>query len=131
MKLGATAYVRDSREAVEFYKEAFGLELGNCAMYPDGSYLHAELCREGKEIFDVSEETRNGVYAELALTSTQRPIMTYGINFDNGDEVRKAYRMLFEGGRVILPVSSLPWSPCCCEVIDKYGIDWFVCQMPD
>ncbi len=55
MNLGATLYVKNSIEAVEFYIEAFGMTLGYHAKNSDGSFLHAELLKGGKPIFAVSE----------------------------------------------------------------------------
>ncbi|MNI93711.1 hypothetical protein D3C81_2168000 [compost metagenome] len=52
--------------------------------------------------------------------------MSYGINFDNEDEVSKAFSMLAEGGNVLFELGSLPWSSCCAEVIDKYGVYWYI-----
>ena len=128
MKLGATLYIKNTVEAVEFYKEAFGLILGYNEKYPDGTFLHAELHRDGHEVFAVSE-SQNDDFVNVMLASSlkdSRPTMSYGINFDNEDEVKKAYSMLTEGGKVLLPLGSLPWSACCAEVVDKYGVYWYI-----
>ena len=45
MDLGATLYVKNSVEAVEFYIEAFRMTLGYNAKNSDSSFLHAELFR--------------------------------------------------------------------------------------
>ncbi|MCL2351362.1 MAG: VOC family protein [Firmicutes bacterium] len=135
MRLGATLYVKNSIEAVETYKKAFGLDLGSDAMtpvtYPDGTYLHAPLFRGGREIFDVSEETRNDKLLELLRSSDQRPISSIGINLASEQEVRKAFEILAKDGRIIGPLKSEPWCACCGEVVDKYGVNWFVCLMED
>lgn len=128
MKLGATLYIKNTVEAVEFYKEAFGMTLGYNEKFPDGTIMHAVLLRDGHEIFAVSE-SRNDTFVNVMLTSTlkqSRPTMSYGINFDNEDEVRKAYSMLAEGGKVLFPLGSLPWSSCCADVVDKYGVYWYI-----
>lgn len=131
MRFGATMYIKDSIKAVEFYQEAFGLTLGNYEKNEDGTFLHAPLMKNGKEIFAVSEETGNGALVNMMLSSSQQPIMIYGLVFDHEDEVKKAYQMLLEGGRINLPLTSTPWSSCCGEVIDKFGVAWFVCIMQD
>lgn len=128
MKLGATLYIKNTVEAVEFYKEAFGMTLGYNEKFPDGTFIHAVLLRDGHEVFAVSE-SQNDAFVKVMLTSSlkeSRPTMSYGINFDNEDEVRKAYSMLAEGGKVLFPLGSLPWSSCCAEVIDKYGVYWYI-----
>lgn len=128
MKLGATLYIKNTIEAVEFYKEAFGMTLGYYEKFPDGTFMHAALFRDGQEIFAVSE-SKNDSFVNIMLTSSlkeSRPTMSYGINFDNEDEVRKAYSMLSEGGKVLFPLGSLPWSSCCADVVDKYGVYWYI-----
>jgi uncharacterized glyoxalase superfamily protein PhnB len=129
MRFGATMYVKNSSEAVEFYQKAFGLTLGDYEKNADGTYLHAPLLKNGVEIFAVSETTNNGALVEMMLSSHQQPITIYGLAFDHEDEVKKAYQMLVEGGRINLPLTSMPWSACCGEVVDKYGVAWFVCIM--
>lgn len=128
MKLGATLYIKNTVEAVEFYKEAFGMSLGYNEKFQDGTYIHAVLLRDGHEVFAVSE-SRNDDFVNAMLSSSlkeSRPTMSYGINFDNEDEVRKAYSMLVEGGKVLFPLGSLPWSSCCADVVDKYGVYWYI-----
>lgn len=132
MKLGATLYVKNSGEAVEFYKEAFGLTLGYHEKYDNGNYFHASLSKYGNEIFCVSEEIDNDDFIackELVLIDKKRPIMTYGLDFDNEEEVKKAFNMLSESGRILMPLTSVPWTPCGGEVVDKYGVDWYICQL--
>ena len=124
MKLGATLYIKNTVEAVEFYKEAFGMTLGFNENFPDGTYMHAVLLRDGHEVFSVSE-SQNESFVNVMLTSSlkeSRPTMSYGINFDNEDEVKKAYSILAEGGEVLFPLGPLPWSSCCDDVVDKYGV---------
>jgi PhnB protein len=82
----------------------------------------------GHEVFAVSE-SKNDTFVNIMLSSSlkeSRPTMSYGINFDNEDEVRKAYSMLAEGGKVLFPLGSLPWSSCCADVVDKYGVYWYI-----
>ena len=128
MKLGATLYIKNTVEAVEFYKEAFGMTLGYNEKFQDGTYMHAVLLRDGHEVFAVSE-SQNDDFVNAMLSSSlkeSRPTMSYGINFDNEDEVRKAYSMLVQGGKVLFPLGSLPWSSCCADVVDKFGVYWYI-----
>ncbi|ADL50819.1 VOC family protein [Clostridium cellulovorans] len=128
MKLGATLYIKNTVEAVEFYKEAFGMTLGYNEKFPDGTFMHAALLKDGHEVFAVSE-SRNDDFLKVMLASSlkeSRPTMSYGINFDNEEEVKKAYAMLIDGGTVLFPLGSLPWSSCCAEVVDKYGVYWYI-----
>jgi len=129
MRFGATMYIKNSGEAAAFYQEAFGLTLGDFLKGDNGTYIHAPLLKNGVEIFCVSEETNNSALVEMLLSSNQQPVTVYGLCFDSEDEVKKAYRMLAEDGRITLPLTSTSWSPCCGEVIDRFGVAWFVCIM--
>ncbi len=128
MKLGATVYIQNTLEAVPFYLKAFGLTLGYHETFPDGTYMHAALMKDGDEIFCVSE-SKNEAFVEIMLRSSlakSRPTMSYGLNFANAGEVNKAYDLLRKEGTVMLPIGSLPWSACCAEVVDKYGVYWYI-----
>ncbi len=128
MKLNATLYIKNTIEAIEFYQEAFGLTLGYNEKFPDGTFLHAVLLKNGEEIFSVSE-SQNDSFVNVMLASSlngSRPTMSYGINFESEDQVKKAYSVLVQGGKVLLPLGSLPWSSCCAEVVDTYGVYWYI-----
>lgn len=80
------------------------------------------------EVFTVSE-SQNDAFVNVMLMSSlkgSRPTMSYSIDFVSEDEVRKAYSVLAEGGKVLLPLGSLPWSSCCAEVVDKFGVYWYI-----
>ncbi len=128
MQLGATLYIHNTLEAAERYQHAFGLTLGYHAMNPDGSYLHASLCRDGQEVFAISE-SRNDALVNLlrqADIHTNRPVANLGLDFPTEDEVLHAFAMLAKDGTVTLPLQSLPWCPLAGEVVDKYGVYWYI-----
>jgi PhnB protein len=124
MILGATLYVKNSVEAVEFYMEAFGMTLGYNAKNDDGSFLHAELRRGEKTIFAVSENNDEEIVR--ATLASNRPTMEYGINLDNDEELHHAYKILVEGGHILRELGPLPWSPCSADIVDKYGVCWYI-----
>src|SRR5512145_1933495 len=95
MNLGATLYVKNSVDAVEFYIEAFRMTLGYNAKNSDGSFLHAELLKGEKSIFAVSENNDEEIVR--SMLAAKRPTMSYGINLDNDDELKHAYKTLVEG----------------------------------
>ncbi|WP_438433735.1 VOC family protein [Gorillibacterium sp. sgz500922] len=128
MKLGATLYIQNTVEAVKLYQEAFGLTLGYQVRFPDGTFLHAELQKDGSEVFAVSECRNDAFVATMRASSLQesRPTMSYSLTFANAEEVENAYTLLAEGGTVLFPLGSLPWSACCAEVVDRYGVYWYI-----
>ena len=128
MHLGMTLYIQNTIEAVEFYKNAFGLSLGYNEKFPDGTYMHAELQKDGKTIFAVSESSNNKLVAAMHEFARKEmsPTTSCGISFDTEDEIKKAYDMLTREGVVRRPLGALPWSVCSADVLDKYGVYWYI-----
>lgn len=128
MELGMTLYIKNTLEAVEFYKEAFGMTLGYNEKFPDGTYMHAELQKDGKTVFAVSEAENGELVAAMheMLEKGISPTTSCGIGFGTEEEVRKAYDMLSAEGVVRRPLGSLPWSACSADVLDKYGVYWYI-----
>lgn len=128
MMLGAAVSVNNSNEAIGFYCEAFGMTLGYYSKNPDGTYLHAELEKNGKPIFCIAESTNHEATDKLAevARATDCPIMNYGIDFDTKEEIEKAYTSLRTQGHVIRPLGPLPWSTLSADVVDKYGVYWYI-----
>jgi len=124
MNLGATLYVKNSVAAVEFYSEAFGMTLGYHAKNSDGSFLHAELLKGEATIFAVSENNDDEI--ARSMLAAKQPTMSYGINLDNDDELQHAYKILAKDGHILRELGSLPWSPCSADIVDKYGICWYL-----
>ncbi|HAN22097.1 MAG: hypothetical protein A2Y15_03780 [Clostridiales bacterium GWF2_36_10] len=131
MRLGATLYVKNSFEAVERYKEAFGLTLGYHVIHDEEEigqhYFHASLMRGEEEIFAVSEF---GNYLEdryLAEIPISRHNTEICLGLGSEEAVKKAFSVLSEGGMVITPLESTSWNACVAQVVDKYGIGWFIC----
>lgn len=128
MNLGMTLYLKNSLEAVELYQEAFGLTLGEYAKFPDGTYMHAPLLKDGKEIFAVCESPNCNIVNVIHEAASNKvvPIASHGIDFDTEDEVKKAYEMLKEEGVIIRPLGPLPWDTCSADIVDKFGACWYL-----
>jgi uncharacterized glyoxalase superfamily protein PhnB len=124
MVLGATLYLQDSVEAARFYCDAFNMAIGYNQKHADGTYLHAELERAGNSIFAVSESRDAGI--REATLSAKQPTMSLGVNLDSEEELKHAYETLAKGGHVLRPLGELPWSPCSADVVDKYGVCWYI-----
>ena len=124
MNLDATLYVKNSVEAVDFYIKAFRITLGYHVKHSDGSFLHAELLKEEQSIFAVSENNDEEIVRSMLVS--KQPTMSYGINLDNDEELHHAYKILGEGGHILRELGSLPWSPCSADLVDKYGVCWYL-----
>lgn len=128
MQTGMTLYINHTLEAVDFYREVFGLSLGYHVKFPDGTYLHAELQKDGANVFAVSEAP-NGALAEALRAFAQSgtpPTTSIGLRFDTREEIERAYHCLGKEGVVVRPLGPLPWSVCSADVLDKYGIYWYI-----
>ena len=76
MNIGIGLYVKNSVEAVELYKEAFGLDLGYHVKNPDGTYFHSELYKHGKEFLSVVEAPNDNIgeyTVQLGLPLLMKP----------------------------------------------------------
>ena len=109
--------VKNSDEALKFYREAFDARV-LCAYHNEGvGYMHAEL----------------DVYGQVvALTELEGDIvpgntMMFCLHFGEGGEpcVRKAYEVLKRDAVSCTPiVSDCGYSPCQFVVTDKFGVCW-------
>jgi len=115
--IGHTIYVRNSAQAVAVYQEVFGLELGYHVLNADGSFYHSELYANGQEVLSV---------VETKWENQKNNIVCLGMTLPNELAVRRAFSMLKEGGEVLRPLGALPWSPCCAEVVDRFGVWWYI-----
>ena len=117
MQIGYGLHFKNSVEAVDLYMKVFGLELGYHVKNSDGTYFHSELYKSGKEVLSVVECSNN---------DAKENTVQLGITFDNEAEVRKAYALLSAEGTVKTSIGPLPWSPCAADVIDKFGVWWYI-----
>lgn len=128
MELGATLYIKNTVEAVAFYQEAFELSLGYCEKFPDGTYMHAELQKDGKTVFAISEHSNEKYVRDMHMQVANKisPIVSLGIGFATENEVKKAYDMLMREGTAFREIGELPWSKCSADVLDKFGVYWYI-----
>lgn len=117
MDIGIGLYVKNSAEAVPFYMDVFGLVLGYHVKNEDCSFFHSELNRAGKEVLSVVEASG----ADIAGTC-----VSLGVDMPDEASVQLAFNKLREGGRVLMEVGPLPWSPCAAEVVDRFGVRWYI-----
>ena len=117
VEVGHTIYVKNSAEAVLLYQKTFGLELGYHVKNSDGSYYHSELYSDGHPVLCVAESKE---------AASENNIVCLGLTLESEQAVRRAYELLCSDGRVKLELTSLPWSPCCAEVVDRFGVWWYI-----
>ncbi len=87
--IGIGLYLKNSLEAVELYKEAFGFELGYHVMNTDGKgYFHSELVKDGEPQFCV---------AEAPEPPAGNPVQL-GVDFQSREDLERAFS-IFKGRR--------------------------------
>lgn len=122
MEVGIQVYVKGSLEAVALYKKAFEAELEYNVLNPEGGYFHAELSVNGKLFLAVSEVGENF----NTDVFPQYPNMNFGIVLDDEEALQNAYSVLSGGAAIKTPLRTLPWSDLCADIVDRFGIYWYL-----
>jgi PhnB protein len=127
MNIGFQIYLHGSLDAVDFYQKAFGATLGYHVQNPDGTFMHAELYVDGELLLALSESNNNiAIENKMKYSATTYPAMNFCVNFKDEQAVKKAYDVLKDEANILFPLGPLPWSPCCSNLIDKFGIFWYI-----
>jgi len=109
-------YVKGSNEAVSLYKKAFDAQLISEYKNDDGTYMHAELDVNG-QIISLSEAIE-----DVIPGNTMQFCFHYGEGYEK--EIEKAYKILKEDGKVLIPLGECFFSPLMMGIIDKFGVNW-------
>jgi len=109
--------VKKSNQAVRFYQNAFDAKLVCRHENDNGTIAHAELDIFG-QIISISESDQ-----EETITGNT---MQFGLHFGDGKEelVQKIIDNLSDGAKILC--QAVDWSPLQTELIDKYGVHWFI-----
>lgn len=114
--------VRGAREAIEFYKKAFGAKEVGCMTGPDGnSVMHAEV-RIGSSILWLADEMPvMGCVSPLALNGSPVTLHIYTADVDAMCEQAKS-----AGAEVKMPPQDMFWGDRYCQVRDPFGHTWSI-----
>jgi len=115
-----TLFVENVEDAFEFYKNALGME----AVSHHGYDI---LSLNGEHFYNIFEAPaeEHDILAQTTFKSRHR--LFTGIELTTKAEVHHAVNVLTAGGgKIIDPPKPLPWSPCAADVLDKYGVKWFI-----
>jgi PhnB protein len=112
-------FVKESNNALEFYKKAFDAKV--LCTYPnsDGTLMHSELDVYG-QIMMLSE-----LMEENVVTGNT---MMFCLDFGEGKEaiVQKIYDTLNDEAKILYPLSQCDYSPLMADIIDKFGVRWCI-----
>ncbi len=118
----------NAREAMEFYKEAFGGKLV-FSTFKDGGVPHDPS--EDDKIMHGMLEADNGITlmgADTPKSMEYNPGKNVAISLsgDNEDELTGYYNKLSAGGHIHEKLSKAPWGDTFGMFADKFGIEWMV-----
>jgi PhnB protein len=127
MKTALQAYVHGSIAAVDLYQQAFGATLGYHVRNPDGTFMHAELYVDGELLLAVSE-ANNTIARDnrMNYSATTYPAMNFCVRLKDEHAVKHAYAVLQDEANILYPLGALPWSTCCANLVDQFGIFWYI-----
>ncbi len=114
--------VRNAKEALEFYKNAFGAQIGNVAHMPDGKVMHASLRIGDSQLMLNDEMPEYGALSPLSAGGNS-PV-TIHIYTENVDEAFN--RAVSAGAKVQMPLMDQFWGDRYGLVTDPYGHKWSI-----
>lgn len=127
MKIAFQVYLHGSNAAVELYQRAFGATLGNHVYHADGTFLHAELYVDGALLLAVSESNNEiAKEARARYSASTYPAMNFCVTLNDEHAVKRAYDILADDATILHPLGSLPWSSCCANIVDRFGVFWYL-----
>ena len=110
--------VRNADQALEFYKKAFGAEVGNVAHMPDGKVMHAEL-KIGDSVIFVNDSM--GKLAPGAEAGASNPMYLH-LYVPDADTIFN--RAVTAGARVEMPIQNMFWGDRYGKLTDPFGQQW-------
>ncbi len=115
-------YLDNCKEALEFYKEAFGGRIDNVQLADDydgfegqeGKIIHAELHINDQCVLYFVDLLGKDLGGNIELV----------LELDDEDEIRKVYDFLNKDGNVDYELQKAPWGALHALLTDKYGVTW-------
>ena len=113
----------NAEEAMNFYISLFdNSEIVNITRYganetgKEGTIMHAIFSLNGQEYMCIDSYVKHGF--------TFTPAMSLYVTCDTEEEIDKVFEKLSEGGKILMPLGSYPFSERFGWVNDKYGVSW-------
>lgn len=111
--------VKGAKQAIEFYKKAFGATEHGVFLGPDGLVMHAEIKIGNSFLFLVDESPMMGNKSPLALGGNPVSIQLY---VEDADTLFN--RAVTAGAKVVMPIADQFWGDRWGQVADPYGHSW-------
>jgi PhnB protein len=119
------SFAGNARQAMEFYEQVFG---GTLRLNTFGEF-GADENQDG--IMHGMLETPSGYTIMGADTPPGQPhqpgnTITVSLSGDDGDELRRYFAKLAEGGTVAMPLEKQMWGDEFGMLTDRFGVSWMV-----
>ncbi|MCU9614772.1 VOC family protein [Caldibacillus lycopersici] len=112
-----------AEEAINLYTSVFhNSELKQISRYganedgPEGSVMQAVFTLNGQEFMCID----SFVHHSFSFT----PSISLFVTFDKESELDRVYSTLSEGGSILMPLDSYPFSKKFAWISDKFGVTW-------
>jgi PhnB protein len=116
--------VKNAKEAIKFYTDAFGAKEMSRALTPDGRIMHASLRIGGGHLF-LNDEFPEMKGCNAPVVAGQAPFVI-NIYVENADQTFD--RAVKAGAKAKMPVSNMFWGDRYGQVIDPFGYHWSIAQ---
>ncbi len=105
----------DRIRAFELYQKAFDAKKISESVPPDGWDIHI--------VMEINEFV---ILLAPGGEKGKENVVTCQLQFDNENDLRKAYDVLIQEGQDY-SIGSYPWASVGALVTDKYGVRWWLC----
>ena len=106
-----------AEEAMNFYTSVFDQsEIKHVYYQEDGTVMHAAFSLKGQSFMAIDNSNKH----DTPFT----PAISLFVDCDNEEEINRVFERLMEEGKVLMPLSPLPFSEKFGWVEDKYGVSW-------
>jgi PhnB protein len=113
--------VKGAKEAIEFYKKAFGAEVRGVHEGPGGSVMHAEI-KIGNSILMLNDEFPD--FGALGPSSRGGSSVTIHLYTNDADGLFN--RAVAAGAKVTMPIADQFWGDRYGQVEDPFGHRWSI-----
>ncbi|MET3292155.1 VOC family protein [Brevibacillus fluminis] len=106
-----------AEEAMNFYTSIFDdSEINHISHHADGKVLQASFTLKGQQ-FKCIDNTNGDRHAFT-------PALSIFVTCDTDDEIEHVFAKLSDGGFVMMPLASYPFSEKFAWVADRFGVSW-------
>jgi uncharacterized glyoxalase superfamily protein PhnB len=116
--------VRDAPKAIDFYKRAFGAEVVDTMLGPDGKTIwHARLRIGNSNLFLADEGTVQGDRSPQSLGGSPASIQMYV------EDAQAAWKRAIDAGATEkMPLKEAFWGDLYGQLVDPFGFRWAIAQ---